>query len=179
MLSQLFLNSPESLLVFTGPHYTTSPQKCPPLIKNRNQFFDKIEISLSLSLFLSRSLSLSHSPSLCLTLSISLCLSLSLSLSPPTSPSVRRACHYVVNLRYFETCILLVIAASSIALAAEDPVDTASGWNKVCFFCVPAAHCEHLPAMFLYAFIAQTLVVQMAWQQDDEKRKKHFVHKLP
>ncbi|XP_056459271.1 voltage-dependent R-type calcium channel subunit alpha-1E [Gadus chalcogrammus] len=47
----------------------------------------------------------------------------------PDNP-VRRACHYVVNLRYFETCILLVIAASSIALAAEDPVDTASGWNK-------------------------------------------------
>ncbi|CAL8308262.1 unnamed protein product [Lota lota] len=47
----------------------------------------------------------------------------------PNNP-VRRACHYVVNLRYFETCILLVIAASSIALAAEDPVDAASGWNK-------------------------------------------------
>lgn len=27
--------------------------------------------------------------------------------------------------------ILLVIAASSIALAAEDPVATASDWNKV------------------------------------------------
>ncbi|KAI4789149.1 hypothetical protein KUCAC02_035418 [Chaenocephalus aceratus] len=39
----------------------------------------------------------------------------------PDNP-VRRVCHYVVNLRYFETCILLVIAASSIALAAEDPV---------------------------------------------------------
>ncbi|XP_015255235.1 PREDICTED: voltage-dependent R-type calcium channel subunit alpha-1E-like isoform X4 [Cyprinodon variegatus] len=44
---------------------------------------------------------------------------------------VRRACHYVVNLRYFEMCILLVIAASSIALAAEDPVATSSDWNKV------------------------------------------------
>lgn len=28
--------------------------------------------------------------------------------------------------------ILLVIAASSIALAAEDPVATTSDWNKVC-----------------------------------------------
>lgn len=46
--------------------------------------------------------------------------------------SVRRACHYVVNLRYFEMSILLVIAASSIALAAEDPVATSSHWNKVC-----------------------------------------------
>uniref|UniRef100_A0A8C7HVV5 Calcium voltage-gated channel subunit alpha1 E n=1 Tax=Oncorhynchus kisutch TaxID=8019 RepID=A0A8C7HVV5_ONCKI len=44
---------------------------------------------------------------------------------------IRRACHYVVNLRYFETCILLVIAASSIALAAEDPVSATSNWNKV------------------------------------------------
>ncbi|KAI5610402.1 voltage-dependent R-type calcium channel subunit alpha-1E isoform X6, partial [Silurus asotus] len=48
----------------------------------------------------------------------------------PHNP-IRRACHYVVNLRYFEMCILLVIAASSIALAAEDPVATNSGWNKV------------------------------------------------
>uniref|UniRef100_A0A8C2X559 Calcium voltage-gated channel subunit alpha1 E n=1 Tax=Cyclopterus lumpus TaxID=8103 RepID=A0A8C2X559_CYCLU len=44
------------------------------------------------------------------------------------------ACHYVVNLRYFEMSILLVIAASSIALAAEDPVATSSNWNKVCVF---------------------------------------------
>ncbi|XP_062411314.1 voltage-dependent R-type calcium channel subunit alpha-1E [Sardina pilchardus] len=48
----------------------------------------------------------------------------------PNNP-VRRACHYIVNLRYFEMSILLVIAASSIALAAEDPVATDSDWNKV------------------------------------------------
>uniref|UniRef100_A0A8C7FE90 Calcium voltage-gated channel subunit alpha1 E n=1 Tax=Oncorhynchus kisutch TaxID=8019 RepID=A0A8C7FE90_ONCKI len=48
----------------------------------------------------------------------------------PDNP-IRRACHYVVNLRYFEMCILLVIAASSIALAAEDPVSATSDWNKV------------------------------------------------
>uniref|UniRef100_A0A452IR80 Voltage-dependent R-type calcium channel subunit alpha n=1 Tax=Gopherus agassizii TaxID=38772 RepID=A0A452IR80_9SAUR len=47
---------------------------------------------------------------------------------------VRRACHYIVNLRYFEMCILLVIAASSIALAAEDPVLTNSDRNKVIVF---------------------------------------------
>ncbi|MBN3321175.1 CAC1E protein, partial [Atractosteus spatula] len=47
------------------------------------------------------------------------------------SNPIRKACHYVVNLRYFEMCILLVIAASSIALAAEDPVSTNSEWNKV------------------------------------------------
>lgn len=39
----------------------------------------------------------------------------------------------MVNLRYFEMSILLVIAASSIALAAEDPVATSSDWNKVSF----------------------------------------------
>uniref|UniRef100_A0A8C4IPW6 Calcium channel, voltage-dependent, R type, alpha 1E subunit a n=1 Tax=Dicentrarchus labrax TaxID=13489 RepID=A0A8C4IPW6_DICLA len=50
---------------------------------------------------------------------------------PSSSSMVRRACHYVVNLRYFEMSILLVIAASSIALAAEDPVATSSDWNKV------------------------------------------------
>ncbi|XP_048107602.1 voltage-dependent R-type calcium channel subunit alpha-1E isoform X10 [Alosa alosa] len=48
----------------------------------------------------------------------------------PNNP-VRRACHYIVNLRYFEMSILLVIAASSIALAAEDPVATGSDWNLV------------------------------------------------
>uniref|UniRef100_A0A3B3R636 Calcium voltage-gated channel subunit alpha1 E n=1 Tax=Paramormyrops kingsleyae TaxID=1676925 RepID=A0A3B3R636_9TELE len=57
--------------------------------------------------------------------------------APPNSmfifkpDNVRTACHYVVNLRYFEMCILAVIAASSIALAAEDPVHTNSDWNKV------------------------------------------------
>uniref|UniRef100_A0A665WPZ9 Calcium channel, voltage-dependent, R type, alpha 1E subunit b n=1 Tax=Echeneis naucrates TaxID=173247 RepID=A0A665WPZ9_ECHNA len=45
--------------------------------------------------------------------------------------SIRRICHYVVTLRYFEMTILLVIVASSIALAAEDPVRTNSDRNKV------------------------------------------------
>ncbi|XP_062930030.1 probable voltage-dependent N-type calcium channel subunit alpha-1B isoform X1 [Mobula hypostoma] len=48
----------------------------------------------------------------------------------PTNP-IRRACHYIVNLRYFEMCILLVIAMSSIALAAEDPVQADSPRNNV------------------------------------------------
>ncbi|KAM8839377.1 voltage-dependent R-type calcium channel subunit alpha-1E [Synchiropus picturatus] len=47
------------------------------------------------------------------------------------SNPIRRVCHYVVNLRYFEMSILLVIVASSIALAAEDPVCTNSERNKV------------------------------------------------
>uniref|UniRef100_A0A8C6WX24 Voltage-dependent N-type calcium channel subunit alpha-1B n=1 Tax=Neogobius melanostomus TaxID=47308 RepID=A0A8C6WX24_9GOBI len=45
--------------------------------------------------------------------------------------SVRRLCHYVVNLRYFEMCILLVITMSSIALAAEDPVHANAPRNNV------------------------------------------------
>lgn len=43
----------------------------------------------------------------------------------------RRLCHYIVTLRYFEMCILLVIAMSSIALAAEDPVCPESPRNNV------------------------------------------------
>uniref|UniRef100_H3A6R0 Voltage-dependent N-type calcium channel subunit alpha n=1 Tax=Latimeria chalumnae TaxID=7897 RepID=H3A6R0_LATCH len=48
----------------------------------------------------------------------------------PTNP-IRKLCHYIVSLRYFEMCILLVIAMSSIALAAEDPVQADSPWNNV------------------------------------------------
>uniref|UniRef100_A0AAQ4P5K6 Voltage-dependent N-type calcium channel subunit alpha n=1 Tax=Gasterosteus aculeatus aculeatus TaxID=481459 RepID=A0AAQ4P5K6_GASAC len=47
------------------------------------------------------------------------------------SCSVRRLCHYVVNLRYFEMCILMVITMSSIALAAEDPVQANAPRNNV------------------------------------------------
>ncbi|XP_072489312.1 voltage-dependent N-type calcium channel subunit alpha-1B isoform X1 [Notamacropus eugenii] len=44
---------------------------------------------------------------------------------------LRRACHYIVNMRYFEMVILGVIALSSIALAAEDPVQADSPRNNV------------------------------------------------
>uniref|UniRef100_A0A6Q2YEX0 Voltage-dependent N-type calcium channel subunit alpha n=1 Tax=Esox lucius TaxID=8010 RepID=A0A6Q2YEX0_ESOLU len=47
-----------------------------------------------------------------------------------TNP-LRRLCHYVVNLRYFEMCILSVITMSSIALAAEDPVQANAPRNNV------------------------------------------------
>uniref|UniRef100_A0A673X0B9 Voltage-dependent calcium channel type A subunit alpha-1 n=1 Tax=Salmo trutta TaxID=8032 RepID=A0A673X0B9_SALTR len=52
---------------------------------------------------------------------------------PPMSIAIpiRRICHYVVTMRYFEMTILLVIVASSIALAAEDPVCTNSDRNRV------------------------------------------------
>ncbi|KAM7392085.1 hypothetical protein PAMP_022721 [Pampus punctatissimus] len=46
-----------------------------------------------------------------------------------TNP-VRRLCHYIVTLRYFEMSILVVIAMSSIALAAEDPVWTNAPRNN-------------------------------------------------
>ncbi|XP_051536382.1 probable voltage-dependent N-type calcium channel subunit alpha-1B isoform X3 [Myxocyprinus asiaticus] len=48
-----------------------------------------------------------------------------------TANPVRRLCHYVVNLRYFEMCILTVITMSSIALAAEDPVQANAPRNNV------------------------------------------------
>ncbi|XP_038640700.1 calcium channel, voltage-dependent, P/Q type, alpha 1A subunit, b isoform X5 [Scyliorhinus canicula] len=48
-----------------------------------------------------------------------------------TTNPLRRACHYIVNLRYFEMCILMVITMSSIALAAEDPVEPNATRNNV------------------------------------------------
>uniref|UniRef100_A0A0L8G525 Voltage-dependent calcium channel alpha-1 subunit IQ domain-containing protein n=1 Tax=Octopus bimaculoides TaxID=37653 RepID=A0A0L8G525_OCTBM len=48
----------------------------------------------------------------------------------PTNP-VRRFCHFVVNLRYFDLFIMIVICASSIALAAEDPVNDESVNNQI------------------------------------------------
>ncbi|KAG5449456.1 Voltage-dependent calcium channel type A subunit alpha-1 [Clonorchis sinensis] len=45
-----------------------------------------------------------------------------------TNP-VRRFCHFVVNLRYFDLFIMIVIASSSVALAAEDPVSENSVRN--------------------------------------------------
>ncbi|ELV13105.1 Voltage-dependent N-type calcium channel subunit alpha-1B [Tupaia chinensis] len=44
---------------------------------------------------------------------------------------LRRCCLYIVTMRYFEMVILVVIALSSIALAAEDPVWTDSPRNNV------------------------------------------------
>ncbi|XP_053201741.1 voltage-dependent calcium channel type A subunit alpha-1-like isoform X3 [Panonychus citri] len=45
-----------------------------------------------------------------------------------TNP-IRRAAHYVVNLRYFDFVIMVVIFCSSIALACEDPVNEDSQIN--------------------------------------------------
>ncbi|XP_064457887.1 voltage-dependent calcium channel type A subunit alpha-1-like isoform X3 [Ornithodoros turicata] len=47
----------------------------------------------------------------------------------PTNP-IRRTAHYIVNMRYFELFIMITISLSSIALAAEDPVEEDSGRNK-------------------------------------------------
>lgn len=43
--------------------------------------------------------------------------------------SVRRGAHWVVNLKYFDFFIMLIITMSSIALAAEDPIDVDSQRN--------------------------------------------------
>ncbi|XKL62043.1 hypothetical protein PGB90_001876 [Kerria lacca] len=48
----------------------------------------------------------------------------------PTN-SVRRFAHWVVNLRYFDMFIMVVIILSSMALATEDPVDENSRRNKI------------------------------------------------
>ncbi|XP_050553692.1 voltage-dependent calcium channel type A subunit alpha-1 isoform X21 [Spodoptera frugiperda] len=48
----------------------------------------------------------------------------------PTNP-IRRGAHWVVNLRYFDFFIMVVICMSSAALAAEDPVVEESDRNKI------------------------------------------------
>ncbi|KAJ2946609.1 hypothetical protein O0L34_g12668 [Tuta absoluta] len=48
----------------------------------------------------------------------------------PTNP-IRRGAHWVVNLRYFDFFIMLVICMSSAALAAENPVDEEDERNKI------------------------------------------------
>ncbi|CAG9783214.1 unnamed protein product [Diatraea saccharalis] len=48
----------------------------------------------------------------------------------PTNP-IRRGAHWVVNLRYFDFFIMIVICLSSAALAAEDPVYEDSERNTV------------------------------------------------
>ncbi|XP_071801996.1 voltage-dependent calcium channel type A subunit alpha-1-like isoform X9 [Asterias amurensis] len=40
-----------------------------------------------------------------------------------TTNPIRRFCHYVVNLRYFDFLIMVVIGMSSITLAMENPID--------------------------------------------------------
>lgn len=45
--------------------------------------------------------------------------------------SVRRLAHFFVNLRYFDLFIMIVICASSIALAAEDPIHEKSRRNGI------------------------------------------------
>ncbi|KAK9709140.1 Ion transport protein [Popillia japonica] len=44
---------------------------------------------------------------------------------------IRRGAHWVVNLRYFDFFIMIVICLSSIALACENPVDENSPSNKI------------------------------------------------
>lgn len=45
--------------------------------------------------------------------------------------SVRRGAHWVVNLRYFDFFIMIVICLSSIALACENPVIEKSPSNEI------------------------------------------------
>ena len=40
-------------------------------------------------------------------------------------------CHFIVNLRYFDTFIMIIIIASSFTLAAEDPVEEKSKRNII------------------------------------------------
>uniref|UniRef100_A0A8C4N6Y8 Uncharacterized protein n=1 Tax=Eptatretus burgeri TaxID=7764 RepID=A0A8C4N6Y8_EPTBU len=65
-------------------------------------------------------------------LNVSPCVCIHFSAHPSLSMfSVRRICHAVVSMRWFETVVLSVIALSSLALAAEDPVSSKSTRNLV------------------------------------------------
>ena len=44
---------------------------------------------------------------------------------------IRRFCHFIVTLRYFDLLIMTVICLSSISLAAEDPINENSMRNKL------------------------------------------------
>ena len=44
---------------------------------------------------------------------------------------IRRFCHFVVNLRYFDLFIMIVICASSFALATEEPVNEKAFRNQI------------------------------------------------
>lgn len=44
---------------------------------------------------------------------------------------IRCAAHWIVNLKYFDFFIMLIIGLSSIALAAEDPVEEHSRTNQI------------------------------------------------
>ena len=48
---------------------------------------------------------------------------------------MRKACHWLVNLRYFDNTILVIILISSVLLALEDPVVEGSDHNKVRLNC--------------------------------------------
>ncbi|VVC29317.1 Voltage-dependent calcium channel, alpha-1 subunit,Voltage-dependent L-type calcium channel, IQ- [Cinara cedri] len=52
----------------------------------------------------------------------------SMFLLTPTN-GIRRGAHWIVNLRYFDFFIMLIIILSSVALAAEDPINDVSDWN--------------------------------------------------
>ncbi|UJR21745.1 hypothetical protein I4U23_024820 [Adineta vaga] len=49
----------------------------------------------------------------------------------PASSIIRRFCHFIVTLRYFDVLIMTVICLSSISLAAEDPINENSMRNKL------------------------------------------------
>lgn len=61
----------------------------------------------------------------------------------------RKCCHYILTLKYFEFTILSVIAMSSIALAAEDPVNPKSPQNDVRHDYVFVFFCLHRSSFFM------------------------------
>ena len=54
----------------------------------------------------------------------------------------RCAIHAIVTFPLFDVFIMLVIIASSIALAAEDPVNAESDWYAIFFYHKDAQYCD-------------------------------------
>ena len=48
-----------------------------------------------------------------------------------SSNPIRLGAHYITNMRYFDAFIMVIITLSSIALAAEDPVDENAYINSI------------------------------------------------
>ncbi|KAL5968871.1 Voltage-dependent calcium channel type A subunit alpha-1, partial [Taenia solium] len=78
----------------------------------------------------------------------------------PSNP-IRRFCHFVVNLRYFDLFVMIVIASSSISLAAEDPVDEKNPRNIILEYFDHAFTCVFTMEMILKASYYSSCLIDL------------------
>ncbi|VDL99025.1 unnamed protein product [Schistocephalus solidus] len=84
---------------------------------------------------------------------------------PSSLNRFRRFCHFVVNLRYFDLFIMIVIASSSISLAAEDPVNENSNRNIILEYFDHAFTCVFTIEMILKVASTDSPVPRLAVQK--------------